>query len=290
MATQKTPQQINHISTQHEALYAPSLPSTQEKTIQSSFQDPVKTIKNLNKDIVAKFLERKTSAARSSTGRTNTQKASIFEKPLGSFKEDKKENFVSYTPGSSVPKDYQLFYFACLSGLSKTVKRLMKKGLEFPLNSKGFSGYTPLHATLLSESKENHRDRLLTAEVLLEADPKIVDIPTIKGLTAMHIASQLGDCSFIKLLIKFGANIEYSTPYNKYTPLALAIHGGQYKAALLLVQNGANIQGIPNADFICRNLKTDPKNTYLQTLSKHLSAYSDSNNNKESNLSCSYSL
>lgn len=70
-----------------------------------------------------------------------------------------------------------------------------------------------------------------------------------KGRTALHVASGLGNCEAIKLLLDYGASLN-SRDRKGNTSLHLAVAGNHSDAVALLVSKGAFINAINNVSII----------------------------------------
>lgn len=118
------------------------------------------------------------------------------------------------------------------------------------------SGFTPLHCFV----ECNHRN---VAEVLLAAGAKVnlrtpgtaespetkhsragatAVRPVLNVSTALHQATAYNDPDPMKLLLKYGADINATTDQAEHTPLPLAIMFGCSDAVALLLEKGANIE------------------------------------------------
>lgn len=81
------------------------------------------------------------------------------------------------------------------------------------------------------------------ARILLQngADPNVI---VLDGATPLMIAALNGKAEVIKVLVEFGAKIEYIHPVTSYTPLIAATYWGKKDAALALINLGANVNYI----------------------------------------------
>jgi ankyrin repeat protein len=113
--------------------------------------------------------------------------------------------------------DERLFYF------------LKENGVDF------YSSNLTKTPWLLMAAKRNNKQ---SVEMLINAgfDPNQKASDT--GATALHIASEYGFIDTIKLLLKYGAEVNAASN-NKMTALFLAAQGGHEKAVSLLLKNGA---------------------------------------------------
>ncbi|GBE60264.1 apical complex lysine methyltransferase [Babesia ovata] len=82
---------------------------------------------------------------------------------------------------------------------------------------------------------ENHVGMV---DLLLKANPHLVNIRSPEGLTALHIAADRGHLEVIQCLIKHGADID-AMDDNNDTPLLVAAAAGNRAAVTMLLRNGA---------------------------------------------------
>lgn len=85
-------------------------------------------------------------------------------------------------------------------------------------------------------------------EELLEkgANPNIkTSIRWYHGWTPLHIAVYERNLDIVRLLIKYGANINAKT-YNRETPLHIAVYEGHWDVAKLLIDHGADVNARNN--------------------------------------------
>ncbi|CDR94558.1 ankyrin repeat containing protein, putative [Babesia bigemina] len=75
-------------------------------------------------------------------------------------------------------------------------------------------------------------------DLLLKANPHLVNIRSPEGLTALHIAADRGHIEVIQCLLKHGADID-AMDDNYDTPLLVAAAAGNRQAVSVLLRNGA---------------------------------------------------
>ncbi|RNA01264.1 poly(ADP-ribose) polymerase pme-5-like [Brachionus plicatilis] len=121
-------------------------------------------------------------------------------------------------------------------------------------------GNTPLHYACTANrsinceillnfaQKKQENDSVQTTEVVIDNKFGLggVNRPNKRGLLPLHLAIQKGTYECIKVLINYGANLEYALPTSmgKITPLMYAVQLGHNKIAKLLIENNAKIEAL----------------------------------------------
>tara|TARA_B100001559_G_scaffold290564_1_gene269671 strand:- start:272 stop:1510 length:1239 start_codon:yes stop_codon:yes gene_type:complete len=137
--------------------------------------------------------------------------------------------------------------FKAVAGRSKkTIELLIAKGADINTDT-GLHRLAHVYSSRnLSEDeqkqkREREAERIEIAKLLIS---KGVDVNSIvSGVTALHIAAQIGNEEMAKLLINEGANINASNKGNQ-TPIHKAAFEGRGKIVNLLIQNGANVNPV----------------------------------------------
>lgn len=84
--------------------------------------------------------------------------------------------------------------------------------------------------------------RIAEAETLLRNGVDPNKFTKYAYATAIHIAASRGDINLLKLLKKYGADLDFAAAPNRSTPLFDAASTGQYLAVSYLLENGADIK------------------------------------------------
>ncbi len=100
------------------------------------------------------------------------------------------------------------------------------------------SGFTALHRAVRKFTNLDQVQSLLKQGANIEA--KVVRLGKLNSNTALLIASLYRDVRTVKLLLKYGANVNYINKYGQTALQAAAYHGG-YHTVKLLLKHGANI-------------------------------------------------
>lgn len=119
-------------------------------------------------------------------------------------------------------------------------------------------GNTPLHYACLAgrsvnveillnyAQKKQEDDSVQTSEVLIDNKYGLggLNKPNRRGQLPIHLAISRNNYDCIKVLIKYGCNVEYPLPNSmgKTTPLMYACQLGHYKIAKLLVENNSKVE------------------------------------------------
>lgn len=113
--------------------------------------------------------------------------------------------------------------YACLAGRSMNVEVLL-----------GFA------------QKKQEDDGALTTEVLIDNKYGLggINKPNKRGQLPIHLAISRNNYECVKVLVKYGCNVEYPLPNSmgKITPLMYACQLGHYKIIKLLIENNAKIE------------------------------------------------
>ncbi len=126
---------------------------------------------------------------------------------------------------------------ACTAGSTSVAKLLLDAGANPDVAMETAGGQAaPLLCVVAGA------DELPSLELLLDAGAKL-ESSDETGLTALHIASQLGHEALVERLLDRGANIE-AREEAQYTPLMMAANSGEAGVVALLLKSGAN----PNAE------------------------------------------
>jgi ankyrin repeat protein len=97
----------------------------------------------------------------------------------------------------------------------------------------------PLRIEVFFDAVRDHD--LAAARKLLERTPALVDATQPFGITALHVAAEVGDTAMIDLLLRFGADVNSRRQGADETPLAAAVRTGQLKAVRALLAHGADL-------------------------------------------------
>ncbi|CAF0785252.1 unnamed protein product [Brachionus calyciflorus] len=119
-------------------------------------------------------------------------------------------------------------------------------------------GNTPLHYACLANrslnceillnyaQKKQENDSVQTTEVIIDNKFGIggINRPNRRGFLPLHLAIQRGNYECIKILVNYGANLEYPLPtsQDKITPLMYAVQIGNYKIVKYLIENNAKVE------------------------------------------------
>ena len=125
--------------------------------------------------------------------------------------------------------EFMSLHFAGWTGDLNLVKSLLSKGSN--AGSQDPDGFTALHLAVFNM----HVD---VVEILIEAEPRIVDLSTKAGMIALHVAVVNNDVEIIKLLLKAGAR-----PSDRYlnTPMHFAASAGNVNAINSLTKVNADL-------------------------------------------------
>ncbi|XP_042191061.1 ankyrin repeat domain-containing protein 45 isoform X3 [Callorhinchus milii] len=118
-----------------------------------------------------------------------------------------------------------------------------------------------LTAVMMGNSEELQKFFVDTDDHNNEKTTRLLNTQDNLGKTALHLASQLGHCEIITMLVKLGANVNMKT-VRGYTPLHCAAAWGKLESIKTLVELGADIQektfrGEKAQDIAHRYSKTD---------------------------------
>jgi len=137
---------------------------------------------------------------------------------------------------------------------SKDIKSLEKMITEKPmlLSRKNADGLTPLLFAIRLQDNTMVQALLDIAKTLGEDRLLLYPINNIAGTethpttTPVHFASAEGNVGALRILLKYGASVEYE---NRDAPLYFAVFNGHNDAAEELLKNGANIDAKNHYDF-----------------------------------------
>jgi len=145
-------------------------------------------------------------------------------------------------------------YAAVCEGLSP-LEYLISRVSPYELDA---MGSTPLHYAclagrtanvemLLSHAKlKQEDDSTITTEILMDNKYGIggINKPNRRGQLPIHLAISKNNYDCVKVLIKYGCNVEYSmsNSMGKITPLMYAVQLGHQKIVQLLIDNNAKIE------------------------------------------------
>jgi ankyrin repeat protein len=122
---------------------------------------------------------------------------------------------------------------ACRIGCALTVEALLRYGAD--CKQPDASGKTPLHVSVL------HNKDTTILEMLLQNGNAHIDTRIhIDGRSALHLASQLLDCSFVKVLLSAGATVDAADDRGG-TPLLLACLRSHVDVVRELLMAGASV-------------------------------------------------
>jgi ankyrin repeat protein len=137
---------------------------------------------------------------------------------------------------------------ACEIGDSATVKLLVTKGAN--LTSIDSNEFNCLHYA----SKNGQTEAL---KILLENKVNPNEVVKTSKYSPLHFAVDSGNFVAVKMLVDYGANIEYRNLEGN-TPLSNAALGGKVEIANFLISKGANVnnKGVENSSWADNNAKT----------------------------------
>lgn len=149
-----------------------------------------------------------------------------------------------YHPGLSPL--WKPLHLAVCNGHISTTKLLIARGAD-PKNvgqgSHSGGYYGPFYTTALHAAAEAPINGGMLVDYLVTKQNIPVDVPDPLWASALHYAClNFKDQSALERLVELGADLEAAVDivFKDETPLALAIHRGNFKAALELLGKGAN--------------------------------------------------
>ena len=116
-------------------------------------------------------------------------------------------------------------------GYVQLVKLFLQHGASVKSKESKY-GDTPLHQAVLSNSET-------TVELLIDADPGVLDACDDRGRTPLYYAAQLGHSTVVQLLVNHGADVEKHCKKN-LSPLHVACYYGHSSSLKILLDRGAN--------------------------------------------------
>ncbi|MGV8119912.1 MAG: ankyrin repeat domain-containing protein [Candidatus Xenobiia bacterium LiM19] len=87
------------------------------------------------------------------------------------------------------------------------------------------------------------KGNLSVVKCLLQKDPQAVNLRTVKGLSALHLASEMGYSDIVKLLVKKGAPVNVRD-FHAMSPLHWASLYGRTEVIEYLLANKADIKSL----------------------------------------------
>jgi len=127
-------------------------------------------------------------------------------------------------------------HWAVDSGSFRIVKLLIENSAA--INSQDNDGFAPIHRLILSLSQSNLCSKKLSkiqeirSYLMSHCD---INISDLSGVTALHLASELGDLESIRWLIQFGAWVNVQDHQGE-NALFYAVRGMQYNVIRSLVE------------------------------------------------------
>ncbi|KAI5963539.1 PHO81 [Candida pseudojiufengensis] len=121
------------------------------------------------------------------------------------------------------------------------IKRLVQFGANpFPRTNKEILQYLPInYACKFGDYKT--LEYLLSNEPSTELVKTLVNQQDVEGLLPLHVVSRAGHYKLIKLLIQYGAEINQTDGFNKWTPIFYAAAEGHVNTTQELVKFGAKL-------------------------------------------------
>jgi len=125
-------------------------------------------------------------------------------------------------------------HWAVEAGSKRIVKLLIENGA--PWNAQENQGLAAIHLAIGAINRASHEDIMRYRDVL-EYLLSIVDLNMLdlSGVSALHLAAELGDLESIRLLIQYGAWVNIKD-YQGENALFYAIRGGQLDVIRSLVE------------------------------------------------------
>lgn len=136
-------------------------------------------------------------------------------------------------------QEYNVIYLYFLSGESDEALSIMLENKNLDINYQAENGYTLLNNVTANKNIE--------AMKILLAKAADANIPNKIGHTPLFIACNYGNTDSVRLLIEYGANVNYIASIEKLTPLMTASAHGYTEIVKLLIDSGAN------STLLCRN-------------------------------------
>uniref|UniRef100_A0A1B6CVH5 SOCS box domain-containing protein n=1 Tax=Clastoptera arizonana TaxID=38151 RepID=A0A1B6CVH5_9HEMI len=141
--------------------------------------------------------------------------------------------------GAKITQSHYLLHYAVLHQHYEMVKLLLDAG-SIPNLRDHETGDTPL--ILAAKTGQSH-----IADLLLKngASPNYVN--SLTGLTPLHVVVRIREsdfasvCTFIKVLCRHNVNLNATVSTSGETPLSMALINKRYRAAVLLIKLGADV-------------------------------------------------
>lgn len=126
-------------------------------------------------------------------------------------------------------------HWAVMSGSVRMVKLLIEN--EVPLNIQDYDGNTPIHSAIAAINKFQDTEKLEACREIFRYLVSRADLnqKDLEGLSALHLASELGDLESIRLLIENGAWINIQDHQGE-NALFYAVRGEHIEVIKALVE------------------------------------------------------
>jgi ankyrin repeat protein len=126
-------------------------------------------------------------------------------------------------------------HWAVYSGSVRIVKLLVENGV--PLNVQDNEGIAPIHTAVGAIYKATKEEEVFRCREILSYLSSMVDLNLLdlSGVSALHLAAELGDLESVRVLIQNGAWINIKD-YQGENCLFYAIRGGQVKVIRSLIE------------------------------------------------------
>ncbi|KAK7063128.1 hypothetical protein SK128_019325 [Halocaridina rubra] len=138
-----------------------------------------------------------------------------------------------------------LLHMTAHHGLQDATALLLSAGAE--VNAKDFSGYTPMHAAILTRLRKKEYLCAPLLEILLESGGDVEgmggDYSAGEAGTLMHAAASVGCMKCLQVLMKHSAQIE-SKDSSRKTPLHIAIEEEHLEGTSFLLDQKASMEEV----------------------------------------------
>lgn len=139
------------------------------------------------------------------------------------------------TPDKASALNQNTFEDVLKNGLIEPIRELISTGFDFNHGVKGAD--TRFFMVVRSNQLE------IFKEVLSNAKPKIdINLRGSNDLTALMVASALGNAEIVKILIENGAGVEMTETHG-YSPVCFAASGGKIDCLRVLLEKGTSSNG-----------------------------------------------